>query len=367
MTRRRDFGNVRALPSGRWQASYIGGQGLRVNARVTFPTKREAGAWLVLRHSEIVRGQVPELKPVVPFGPYAREWVEQRPGLRDSTRSNYRWQLKRYLLPTFEEMDIAKFTPASVRAWRSRVLSEYSGDAAAKGYRLLKAILATATDDDELLTRNPCRIRGGGTEHRAERPVLTSDEVFELVDLMPERYRLMVLLATFGSLRYGEVAALTRSDLNVSNCTVTVNKSISEVRGKGLVVGPPKSRAGRRTVALPSSLGPVIEAHLTRYALPGAHGLVFTLRGGSPVRRSLFNPQVKWMSAVAAIGREGLHFHDLRHTGNVMAAAAGVSTRDLMARMGHDSMQAALIYQHITQQADGRIASALDVLFKPTS
>jgi hypothetical protein len=80
-----------------------------------------------------------------------------------------------------------------------------------------------------------------------------------------------------------------------------------------------------------------------------------------PIRRSSFNPRVGWMKAVEAIGAPGLHFHDLRHTGNTLAAATGVSTRDLMARMGHDSMNAAIIYQHATREADRVIADALDV------
>ena len=56
----------------------------------------------------------------------------------------------------------------------------------------------------------------------------------------------------------------------------------------------------------------------------------------------------------------GFHFHDLRHTGNILAAASGASTRALMHRMGHGSMRAALIYQHATSQRDQEIAAALD-------
>jgi integrase len=58
----------------------------------------------------------------------------------------------------------------------------------------------------------------------------------------------------------------------------------------------------------------------------------------------------------------GLHFHDLRHTGNTFAAAYGASLRDLMTRMGHDSMRAALIYQHNTHEADSKIARSLERL-----
>ena len=60
------------------------------------------------------------------------------------------------------------------------------------------------------------------------------------------------------------------------------------------------------------------------------------------------------------MGKVGLHFHDLRHSGNTLAAQSGASTRDLMARMGHDSMNAAIIYQHAPLQADRAIANALD-------
>ena len=67
-----------------------------------------------------------------------------------------------------------------------------------------------------------------------------------------------------------------------------------------------------------------------------------------------------WPHAARAIGAEGLHFHDLRHTGNAFAAASGASLRDLMARMGHDSERAAIIYQHVTHGADQAIAEAMD-------
>ena len=63
---------------------------------------------------------------------------------------------------------------------------------------------------------------------------------------------------------------------------------------------------------------------------------------------------------MAAIGVPGLHFHDLRHTGNTFAAASGVGLKDLMARMGHDSERAAMIYQHEARGADAAITNAID-------
>jgi integrase len=112
--------------------------------------------------------------------------------------------------------------------------------------------------------------------------------------------------------------------------------------------------------------GPVVEllrAHL-KDAGKDPDALVFTGDKGGPLRRSNFNRQAKWPASVEAVGAPGLHFHDLRHTGNTLAAESGASLRDLMSRMGHDSMQAAIIYQHKIQGADRRIADAMDAMIE---
>jgi hypothetical protein len=173
----------------------------------------------------------------------------------------------------------------------------------------------------------------------------------------------MVLLATFASLRFGEVTALERADLDLEVGTVRVRRAFVEVRGKGLVVGPPKSRAGLRVVSIPPSVVEALRTHLAEHAGPGA--LVFTVPNGAPVRRGNFNKLVGWREKVEQLGLKGVRFHDLRHTGNTLAAGSGVSTRDLMSRMGHDSMQAALGYQHATATADTRIAAALEAALNP--
>ena len=127
-----------------------------------------------------------------------------------------------------------------------------------------------------------------------------------------------------------------------------------------LVLGLPKSRAGVRTVAIPRMVAMELADHLAEYVGEEPSALVFTGPTGAPIRRGNFNKLVKWKERVERLGHEGLHFHDLRHTGNMLAAATQVTTRDLMVRMGHDSIQAALTYQHATAEADRRIAAALD-------
>jgi integrase len=92
--------------------------------------------------------------------------------------------------------------------------------------------------------------------------------------------------------------------------------------------------------------GPALREHLSLFVGPEAEALIFPGVKGGPLRRSNFNKMAAWPHAVHAIGAAGLHFHDLRHTGNQFAAASGASLKDLMARMGHDSEHAAIIYQH---------------------
>jgi hypothetical protein len=57
-----------------------------------------------------------------------------------------------------------------------------------------------------------------------------------------------------------------------------------------------------------------------------------------------------------------MHFHDLRHTGSTLTAAAGASLRELMDRMGHSSTRAALIYLHGSDARQRAIADGLSKL-----
>ena len=127
-----------------------------------------------------------------------------------------------------------------------------------------------------------------------------------------------------------------------------------------ILLGPPKSKAGRRVVGVPQAIIPVLSEHLSIFVKDEPGALVFPGVMGGPLRRGNFNRMSAWPYAVRSIGAEGLHFDDLRHTGNHFAASSGAGLRDLMARMGHDSERAALIYQHEARGADRTITDAID-------
>src|SRR5207248_7577984 len=162
------------------------------------------------------------------------------------------------------------------------------------------------------------------------------------------------------SLRWGEAIALRRCDVDPRMGTVRVRASFVERSNGQILLGPPKSKAGMRMVGIPKVIRPVLHEHLSLFVGPEPGALVFPGAKGGPLRRGNFNKLSGWPHAVQAIGAEGLHFHDLRHTGNAFAAASGAGLRDLMARMGHDSERAALIYQHEARGADAAITNAID-------
>ena len=190
--------------------------------------------------------------------------------------------------------------------------------------------------------------------------MLTVRQVLDLADRMPEpRFRVMVLLAAFASLRWGEVSALRRCDIDVAAGTVSVRRQHVELDTGELIATSPKSAAGVRTVAIPDAILGTVREYLESCDGQSPDALVFTGGRGGVLRRSNFRRAVGWSTAVAAVGAPGLHVHDLRHTGNTLAAAGGARLRDLMDRMGHDSIRAAMIYQHATTEASRLIADSI--------
>jgi integrase len=121
-----------------------------------------------------------------------------------------------------------------------------------------------------------------------------------------------------------------------------VTRQLNEVSGGGFEFGAPKSRAGKRAVPIPEVIVTVIRWHLACFAQQEDEWLVFTSPEGKPLRHTNFRRRV-WLPALKAAELPAIHFHDLRHTGNTLAANAGASLRELMERMGHDSERAALI------------------------
>jgi len=356
---RRSYGAVDRLPSGQWRARYRDpGTGLRASGG-TFASKAEAERWLASAQVDQARGAwVDPRAGEVLLRDYAEGWLAQHTGLRETTRAKYRHLLAGHILPALGDAPIGRLSPSTVREWYSGLHSRHTSTAD-DAYRLLRSICRTAVADERIV-RSPCQVRGAGFTSAPERPVATVAEVQAAADAMPKRLRLAVLLAAWCQLRRGEVLGLRRRDVDMLHGALVVERAQTVTTDGVLVLGPPKTAAGRRTLTIPPHVLPALTEHLERFV--GSEPDAWLFAGTTP--RTLDRA---WSAARRAGGRPDLHLHDLRHSGLTWAAATGASTAELMMRGGHASPVAALRYQHATQDRDKALADALTDLARPAA
>ncbi|SDY85076.1 Site-specific recombinase XerC [Geodermatophilus africanus] len=358
---KRTFGSVDRLPSGRYRARYVGPDGRR-HAKV-FNAKADAWAWLASQQTDLLRKSWRAPNAVHrTVGEYADDYLA-RNDLRESTRILYAGLWRHHLREAWADVPVDEVTPAAVRSWHSKASRTSGPTALAQSYRLLRAILNVAVAD-EVISSNPCRLRGAGTP-KASRPsrALTAAEALQLAeqlgrDRRTERYRALLLVLAFGGLRFGEATALRRSDA-LAGGRVRIERSVRRVGGRW-VVGEPKTDAGQRTVTLPAAVAAVLEEHLEKHVLSSPDALLFSTSSGGYLARSNWNSTFR--RAAHATGLPAVRPHELRHTGATLAAATGATTKELMRRLGHSSPAAALIYQHAADDRDADIARALDAM-----
>lgn len=384
-TGRPKSGTVEKLPSGRYRVRFTGPDGGRYKAPVTFEDVKAARLWVdreVRSIEDDPEGwQPPEQRAAskrakaLTFGEYSESWltgrkVRGRP-LADRTRDHYRDLLDRFLLPTFEDVALVAITPEHVDRWYELVAPE-TPTYRAHAYALLRTILGTAVDRGLIRSANPAKVRGGGTTTRAKkiRPA-TLKELATITANMPERRQVMVLLAAWSALRFGELAELRRGDIDTKRAVIHVRRGVVRVREtdeSGNVrmvtkVKTPKTSAGIRDVPIPPHLLDDVRRHLLEFCAPGRDGLLFPGQEGGHLSTSAFYGRESLLDRHGAIRRKGhgyyearrvagrpdLNFHALRHTGLTNAAVAGATLAELMALAGHTTAGAALRYQHAAQ------------------
>lgn len=391
--KRRTWGKLRKLPSGRWQASYIGPDSERHTSTTTYDDKETARLWL-WREKRLVEDSPESWQPPkvrlkaaqdaakrqgLTFGEYATKWLTTRKNkkgqpLSPRTQEHYSKLLAEHILPTFGPMTLRDIEPEHVDAWHERTLT-HAPTMRAHAYGLLRTICGTATDR-RLMSSNPARIVGAGNADRDRdvRPA-TLEELVVIVENMPDRHRLLVLLASWCSLRFGELAALRRSDVDTKNGLIHVRQGVVRAEGQ-TIVKTPKTTAGRRDVSIPPHLLQLVREHRLEHADASPNGLMFPSANGGYLAPSSFygkaaeaarDGSVKragwgWYGARQAAGRDDLRFHDMRHTGAVLSAQTGATVAELMHRLGHTTAGAAMRYQHAAAERDHEIARRLSAL-----
>lgn len=391
--RRRSWGAVEQLSSGRFRARMVDPDGRYVSAPMTFTSRTDAAVWLDLQHADMVRGvwKAPRksTSPACTVGEYVERWIEQHPKAKDSTKELYRGLLRGCIDSDIGKVRLGALTADAVRVWHYRLGRRLALDMAAErdrltaagrapssatvrdgrtrqaqAYRLLRAAIATAHGDG-LIGEQPCRIAGAGTPRPnadrrdlAER-LLTPAQVADVAAAMPPRYQALVLTAAWSGLRQGELLALTRADLDLGAVppVVRVKRRVRRADDGTIDVDTPKSAASVRTVVLPGPLRDALVAHLSDFVARESDALVFaTVNGTVPARSNLTEMLHR---ATVAAGVPRMRFHDLRHCAQVLAAESGATLAELMARMGHATPDAAQVYMHVRVGRDSVIADSL--------
>ncbi|ODR06940.1 integrase [Mycolicibacillus koreensis] len=377
---RRGFGRIRKCqPSGRYQASYTGPDGRVYKAPETFAARIDAEGWLTDRRREIDRElwsppattaqKHAKRAAEVKFGDYATNWVKTRTvkgrPLRPRTREHYETLLDNLIYPTFRNKRVRDITMDRVDRWYAKLPAD-TPTMRAHAYSLLGSILDTARKRDRLIEVNPCKIVGAAsTERKSKTRPATFAELNTIVAEMPDRLAPMVVLAAWCALRFGELIELRRRDVDIANGVVRVRRGAVRAKGRW-EIGPTKSEAGIRDVAIPPHVLPDIKAHLeSGHVGRGQDALLFPPaagewdKDGQPVRLQPSTLYRHFYKARDKASRPDLRFHDLRHTGATLAAQTGATLAELMGRLGHSTQGAAMRYQHAADGRDRLIAERM--------
>ncbi|GAB3244348.1 site-specific integrase [Nocardioides dilutus] len=342
-----------------------------------FRTKMDAEAWLAYERSLIDRDEwtPPRSRKVAEarrereqamntLQKFAERYVAER-GLRPTTVRGYEALLATRILPYFGAMPLRDVTLSEIKAWR-RSLDPKTASSNAAAYRLLRSILQAA-EEEELIDRAPPKIRGASSAPVKHVVIpATFDEISVIVDEMPDRLKLLILLAAFVGLREGELLELRRSDVDGVTGRINVMRKVDKdanpaVRGAcpecGRHISSPKTKKGVRTVHVPPPFLPMLQQHLLEHTAEGSNGLLFP--GDRTDHMSVRYLMDRYRPAREKAGRPDLTIHHLRHTALTIAGQHGATGAELQARAGHASQAAMAIYQHATLDRDRLLAEKI--------
>jgi integrase len=362
-TTRRSWGSLRTMRSGRIQASYIADDGRRYYCPHTFDTRMDAAGWLHAEHKLIDRGEwkPPQVRAKSVGYLTLREYIDQEwlPNrvLAPKTRATYRDLFRLRIIPHLGDEMLQAITPQMIRTWWVGLGTD-TPNRNNHAYRVLKSIFSTAVEDGRI-KENPCRLKVRAPKPREVQP-LTPAELTVVAKSVPEHYRAAVHVLAWCGLRFGELIELRRKDVHTdAHMVLKIRRSAVLVDDK-IVIGKPKTAAGIRNVTVPPHVAEMLRAHMIAHTGNSPESLLFTTTWGDRLTKGAFTKTIK--QGYASVGKPDMRVHDLRHIGATLAARAGATTKELMARLGHTSPVQAMQYQIAAADRDADIAEQLSEL-----
>lgn len=363
----RGFGYIRELPSGRFQASYVGPDNARHNASMTFKQRSSAKEFLKNQEALIQLGQWPEhsADPIeTQETPLFQAFCERHISIQTTSRGDllepstqhlYRNLLRTHLSP-FGPLMLDEITDATVSDWWAKAIISGKKTTLSKAYKLLASVMKRAVDE-KIVQHNPCQVKGAHSATTGKKvPVPTNSEISEFLRHLNPRYRTMVILAANGGLRFGELTALRRCSFEPSTrdgekaFNVVVDQAIGWAGGKPYVKKP-KSQKSNRVIPLSSDLTPIIDKHLDSMANKDGEALVFPSKSGTYLRHDVFTNSFR-----PALKRSGMSKkftpHGLRHFFGTELGRVGANLAELKEALGDSTISSVMRYVHATDRAE---------------
>ncbi len=305
-------------------------------------------------------------------GDWAQRWIEGQSHLKPSTAERYRGILRVHVQPRWGDVQLSNVSHADVQGWVRTLADHRSPATVRKIHRVLSLVLDLAVKDGRLV-RNPAAGVSLPRVTVGERRYLTHSQVERLAAQVAQPYtgtsrvsdadrdaarvyRLVVLFLAYTGCRFGEMAALHVSSLDVVRRRASISESVTVIKGVQ-TWGTPKGHA-RREVPIPRFLAEELRRHVASRA---PEDLVFSGVKGGALRSQVFQ-RAALSDAAKVIGIEGLHPHELRHTAASLAIASGANVKVVQQMLGHKSATMTLdLYGHLFGDQLDEVADALDL------
>ena len=339
----------------------------------SFPTKKLATAFATtVEHDKLAGTYLDPARSQIRLADYAAGWLTTQP-LRPGTLDSYRRNLRNHIHPTLGHHPLADLTRDQIQAWTAHLTDTGLAPRTIHTiYGLLATILRTAVLDNRL-PRTPCIGIHLPTPSPTTVRILTPDQVQALADAMPPRYAATVLFAYGTGTRQGETFAASRTRINHQARTYTVDRQIILINTKAdgysaqPAFGPPKTKAGHRTIPLPQFVIDALAEH-EPHTHPGQDLLFTGPRTGTALHRNHYGPKI-FTPAVAKAGLPpDTTFHDLRHSYAATTLAAGIPILDVARWLGHaTTTETTTTYGHLLPEATTRTRDALDQAWSKTN
>jgi integrase len=357
--------SIKKRPDGKYRARYRD-EADREHAR-HFDRKVDAQKWLDEVTASLIRGDYVDPRAgKETFRKHAETWLAVQP-LRPSTRYAYESHLRRHVYPVFGDRQLSTIMPSEVQAWVSRL--PLAPSTAGVVHAILYSILSGAVIDRKIKA-NPCATTKLPKDEQVHRVIpMTTEQMLAVRAEVPDRLSAMVTLVAGTGLRQSEAFGITVDRIDFLRRSVTIDRQLLTVPGRGPAFGPPKTKASVRAIPLPQVVVDALAEHLTDFPVVDEGDfarLVFTRQDGEPWTRQSFGHI--WRPVARHVGlppRTG--FHALRHYYASLLIRHGESIKTVQARLGHASAAETLdTYSHLWPDSEDRTRSAVDsVLLNP--